>query len=477
MKRPNIVLILADQMRGDCLGIMGHPDVQTPYLDSLAVEGALFENAYSACPSCIPARAALFTGMSQARHGRVGYLDGVDWDYPHMLAGELSNAGYYTQCVGKMHVHPLRRLCGFDHVELHDGYLGYYRKSTTPYYESQKVADDYFYWLKEQRGAAADVTDTGIECNSWVARPWIYDEMQHPTNWAVSRSIDFLRRRDRDQPFFLMTSFVRPHPPFDAPQCYFDLYAGRNLAPPAVGHWADNESYRTKGRFYCSADGIADETLQRQAQVGYYACITHLDHQIGRLLQALQEDGCYENTVIVFVSDHGEQLGDHHTFRKSLPYQGSVHVPLLLGGPALPDAARGVRQKQVVELRDIMPTLLAFAGAPVPESVEGRSLLDVLGTGEPLRDYLHGEHSYGEKSSHYIVTETEKYIWFSQSGREQYFDLRADPCECRDLIDSPDRARQVGRLRQALVHELSGRPEGYVENGRLVAGRESRVLL
>lgn len=284
MKQPNIVLIMADQMRGDCLGIMGHPDVQTPYLDSLAAEGALFENAYSACPSCIPARAALFTGMGQAQHGRIGYLDGVDWEYPHMLAGELAGAGYYTQCVGKMHVHPLRRLCGFNHVELHDGYLGYYRKSTTPYYESQKVADDYFYWLKEQRGAAADVTDTGIECNSWVARPWIYDEMQHPTNWAVSRSIDFLRRRDRDRPFFLMTSFVRPHPPFDAPQCYFDLYAGRNLVPPAVGSWADNRSYRTKGRVYCSEDGIADETLQRQAQVGYYACITHLDHQIGRLL-------------------------------------------------------------------------------------------------------------------------------------------------------------------------------------------------
>lgn len=143
----------------------------------------------------------------------------------------------------------------------------------------------------------------------------------------------------------------------------------------------------------------------------------------------------------------------------------------------MPERARGIRQKQVVELRDIMPTLLALAGAPVPDTVEGRPLWEILGTGRPLRDYLHGEHAYGEKSSHFIVTETDKYIWFSQSGREQYFDLRADPCECRDLMDSPDCAQRIERLRQALIAELAGRPEGYVADGRLVAGKQSCVLL
>lgn len=170
-KRPNIVFIMTDQMRGDCLGIAGHPDVKTPFLDSLAANGTLFENAYSACPSCIPARAALHTGLSQEKHGRVGYMDRVEFRYPHTMAGELDKAGYYTQCVGKMHVHPLRNLMGFHHIELHDGYLGAYRSFQTPYYESQKVADDYFYWLKSEKGIEADVTDTGMECNSWAARP------------------------------------------------------------------------------------------------------------------------------------------------------------------------------------------------------------------------------------------------------------------------------------------------------------------
>lgn len=144
-KQPNIVFIMTDQMRGDCMGIAGHPDVKTPFLDTLAARGTLFDRAYSACPSCIAARAALHTGLSQEKHGRVGYQDRVTFRYPHTMAGELAKAGYYTQCVGKMHVHPLRNLMGFHNIELHDGYLGAYRRETVPYYEAQKIADDYFY--------------------------------------------------------------------------------------------------------------------------------------------------------------------------------------------------------------------------------------------------------------------------------------------------------------------------------------------
>lgn len=113
MKQPNILLIMTDQLRGDCLGYAGHPDVKTPYLDSLAAKGVSFDRAYSACPSCIAARAALHTGMEQSHHGRVGYEDNVPWNYTHTLASELAGAGYYTECVGKMHVHPLRNYLGF----------------------------------------------------------------------------------------------------------------------------------------------------------------------------------------------------------------------------------------------------------------------------------------------------------------------------------------------------------------------------
>ena len=479
-KRKNIVLLMTDQLRGDCMGCAGHPDVKTPYLDTLASKGVRFENAYSACPSCVPARAALHTGLTQESHRRVGYADGIRWEYPHTMAGELTKAGYYTQCVGKMHVDPLRNYLGFCHVELHDGYLHYYRDPEIPYRENQKQADDYFHWLKQEKGIDCDVTDTGLECNSWVARPWIYEEKYHPTNWVTDRSIDFLRRRDPDMPFFLFTSYLRPHPPFDAPQCYFDMYRNKELTPPVVGDWCDEEALRARGRIFDSDTGPLDPELVREMQIGYYDCITHLDHQIGRLIQALVENKLYDDTIILFVSDHGELLGDHHLFRKSRAYQGSSRVPFLVSGGGFRPEKPGSVKTDVVELRDVMPTVLEAAGVQIPDSVEGISLwntaLKESGTPE-VREYLHGEHTLGEASSHWIITRDEKYIWYSQTGEEQYFWIAEDPEELHNLIGSETAKERVEALRGLLIQELQDREEGFVREGRLVTGCEPIVWL
>ena len=479
-KRKNIVLLMTDQLRGDCMGCAGHPDVKTPYLDTLASKGVRFENAYSACPSCVPARAALHTGLTQESHRRVGYADGIRWEYPHTMAGELTKAGYYTQCVGKMHVDPLRNYLGFCHVELHDGYLHYYRDPEIPYRENQKQADDYFHWLKQEKGIDCDVTDTGLECNSWVARPWIYEEKYHPTNWVTDRSIDFLRRRDPDMPFFLFTSYLRPHPPFDAPQCYFDMYRNKELTPPVVGDWCDEEALRARGRIFDSDTGPLAPELVREMQIGYYACITHLDHQIGRLIQALVENKLYDDTIILFVSDHGELLGDHHLFRKSRAYQGSSRVPFLVSGGGFRPEKPGSVKTDVVELRDVMPTVLEAAGVQIPDSVEGISLwntaLKESGTPE-VREYLHGEHTLGEASSHWIITRDEKYIWYSQTGEEQYFWIAEDPDELHNLIGSETAKERVEALRGLLIQELQDREEGFVREGRLVTGCEPIVWL
>lgn len=494
-KKPNILFIMTDQFRGDCLGIAGHPDVKTPYLDTLANKGVRFDRAYSACPSCIAARAALHTGLSQKHHRRVGYEDGIPWRYPHTLAGELSKAGYYTQCVGKMHVYPTRNYLGFHNVELHDGYLHAARHGSVPYRESQFVVDDYFHWLKQEKGVEADITDNGTECNSWISRPFSHEERYHPTNWVTDRSLDFLRRRDPDMPFFLMASYVRPHPPFDAPSWYFDLYKDKALRPPFVGDWEETELLARKGRIFDSATGPIDPELMRQAQIGYYACITHLDHQIGRLISALDEHELSDNTVILFTSDHGEELCDHHLFRKSRPFEGSSHIPLIISGkPELTGLQPHSVCHNVVELRDIMPTLLELAGAPIPGEVDGKSLLPLLsasrpdipeegcvaGVGKPaeeFREYLHGEHSYGDFSNHYIVTEKDKYSWYTVSGREQYFDLEKDPHELHDLIGNPSSQERISYLRDCLIRELSGRPEGFTDGEKLVAGRPYPVYI
>ena len=463
MSLPNIVLITADQFRGDCLGFMGHPDVKTPYLDTLASQGAYFPNMYSACPSCIPARAALLTGMSQSRNGRVGYKDGVSWDYENTLAGELAKAGYYTQCVGKMHVHPPRSMMGFHHIELHDGYLHYYRREDTPAPQYQPLMDDYIYWMKQQLGADRDITDAGLECNSFLARPWPYEERYHPTNWVTDRALDFLRRRDRRMPFFLNVSYVRPHPPLDAPRCYFDMYENKPLRVPLSGDWDDREAQTRDGRVIDSMTGALDPELTRQAQVGYYACITHLDHQIGRLVRELPA-----NTVIIFTSDHGEMLMDHCLFRKSLPYRGSAHVPLIIWGTHLHG-----RQDRIAELRDILPTLAHIAGRPFPQYSDGENLLSC----DEKRQYLHGEHAYSAFSNHFIVTKSDKYIWFSQTGQEQYFDLESDPEETHDAIHDARHQSRIQALRQYLIHELQNRPEGYVQNGRLAVGQTPLAVL
>lgn len=474
MKKPNIILLMTDQLRGDCLGYAGHPDVKTPYLDTMASKGIVFDRAYTSCPSCIASRAAILTGRSQSHHGRVGYQDNIAWNYTHTLASELADAGYYTQCVGKMHVHPLRNYLGFHNVELHDGYLHAARYGSVPYRQSQLVADDYFYWLKQELGISADVTDTGIDCNSYVSRPWIYEEKYHPTNWVTDRCLDFLRRRDPRKPFFLMASYLRPHPPFDAPQHYFNLYDGKNLRPPFVGSWESDKMLNRYGRIFDSGTGPLDPELIRQAQIGYYACITHLDHQIGRLLMALTEQELLNDTLILFTSDHGEELCDHHLFRKSMPYEGSCHIPMLIYAPH--NVLSGLKPSavchSVVELRDIMPTLLSAAGADIPDTADGFNLLPLTEHPERnVRTWLHGEHSYGEFSNHWIVTETDKYIWYSETGQEQYFNLKEDPHELTDRFSDPEYHTRIRELREHLIASLANRPEGFTDGTRLISGR------
>ena len=470
--RPNIILLMADQMRADCMGIVGHPDVKTPFLDSLAADGVIYPNAYAACPTCVPARANLYTGMSQKKTGRVGYEDCVPWRYEHTLAGELSKAGYYTQCVGKMHVHPLRNNLGFHNVRLHDGYLHAYRYPDTPSYEDQRVADDYYWWLKQELGIAADPVDNGTDCNSWVARPWLYEEKYHPTNWVASECLDFLRRRDRSMPFFLMASFVRPHPPMDAPEYYFNLYNNKDLQPPYRGDWNDEERMIRDGHSYHAQSAPSDPEYIRQLRASYYGAITHMDHQIGRLISALVEQRLMDNTIILFCADHGEMLGDHLMFMKAKPYEGSAKVPMFISGPEKYIGKHRRICGDLVELRDVMPTLLELAGAPIPETVDGVSMLQGV-----EREWLHGEHSLGLDSMHFIVTKTDKYIWYSQTGKELYFDLVRDPHESHNAINDIQYQDRISELRKHLIDELADREEGYSDGEKLMVGRPPLTVL
>ena len=477
--QPNIILIMVDQWRGDCLSIDRHPVVHTPYLDDLALNGARFGRAYAATPSCIPARAALFTGQKPATTGRVGYKDGVSWNYPVTIASEFTRHQYQTQAIGKMHVFPERSQVGFQNVILHDGFLHFARD----HHPNMDSVDDYLPWLRQQLGRDADYFDNGLNCNSMVARPWDKPEHTHPTNFVFSQAIDFLRRRDPRKPFFLFMSLHRPHPPFDPPAWAFEQYIHRTMPHPPVGDWeAILQAFAQPNRSDPFVGPINGEMLQR-ARAGYYGHMTHIDHQINRFMETLMSYGLYNRhsgstnkTYICFVSDHGEMLGDHHLFRKGFPYEGSARVPLILVGPQDSGIQHNSVHNGVVELRDIMPTLLDCAGLPIPESVEGQSLLPTArGERSTVRDHLHGEHIALNQSIQWMTDGHEKYVWFSGNGHEQLFDLDNDPNELHDIAGTA--ADRVARWRARLMHELADREEGFVADGQLVAGRPVQSCL
>ena len=189
---------------------------------------------------------------------------------------------------------------------------------------------------------------------------------------------------------------------------------------------------------------------------------------------ALIEQELYDDSIIIFTSDHGEELCDHHMFRKSRPYEGSCHIPLLIsaGQNVLPEIKSSSVCHDVAELRDIMPTLLEIAGTEIPASVDGHSLLPLAkDPGSTTRTWLHGEHSYGEFSNHWIVTETDKYIWYSETGEEQYFCLKEDPHELINRIGDAGCQDRIKELRGHLIDSLKGRLEGFTDGSVLITGR------
>ncbi|MBU0611360.1 MAG: arylsulfatase [Armatimonadetes bacterium] len=461
--RPNFVLIMPDQHRGDCLSLAGHPAVLTPNLDSIGGAGVHFTQAYTTCPSCIAARRSLMTGQFPATHGMVGYHDHLEWNAPPTLPGVLREHGYQTALVGRtMHLYPTRKRYGFDEMVLH--------------------TDDYRRYLADnQAGDRAGMFDHGISRNGYTARPWHLDEKLHPTTWTVTEALRFLERRDPSCPFFLVVSFIAPHPPLVPPAFYLDRYLRQDLPAPALGDWAtpppngglgrDVETYRVDLR----------GELLRSTQAGYYGLINHMDDQICRLLGTHTglDAATRRNTVLLFTSDHGEMLGDHYLFRKYCAYEGSAHIPFLISGP---EVAPGRVCHEAVCLEDLMPTVLDLAGCPIPDTVEGRSLVPILrGHADALdRDYVHGEHtaSGGPETSHQYLTDgREKYLWFTQTGEEQLFNLAEDPRELQNLAGLPAHAERLGRWRRRMAEHLRDRPEGFSDGDRLIAGRPHNTLL
>ena len=466
MDRPNIIFILCDQMRGDCLGADGNSYIRTPNLDHLAARGTRFPHAYSASPSCLPARATFFTGMNQWHTGVLGMGRGqgpVPNDFPHTLAGELRQAGYHTHLVGKGHFNPVRADMGFCSRE-HD-------ESGRLIGKGEK--DEYRAWFDREKQRDISPDDHGVDWNSWISRPWHSEEYLHPTAWTMSRAINFLQSRDLNQPFFLNISFARPHSPYVPPAPYFEMYDRGGVPEADVGDWADMHDQPADAVNVNAWRGRRSAEDIRRARVGYYGEISFIDTQIGRLLNWIgrHQPSVIANTMFIFTSDHGDMQGDHHMWRKTYAYEGSARVPFIVVPP--PASGNGERRvaEEVVELRDVMPTCLDAAGVPIPPTVDGQSLLPLTReTPDQWRPYIHGEHCTcysSEQEMQYVTNGKRKFVWLPRLDVQQFFDLENDPGECRNLVDDPARQDEVEQFRGYLVHELAGRDCGWVEDGQL----------
>ncbi|MGI9524879.1 MAG: sulfatase family protein [Hyphomicrobiaceae bacterium] len=386
--RPNILWYCADQMRYDTIAALGNPHIRTPNLDQLVAGGTAFEKAYAQAPVCTPSRASFLTGRYPASHHV--YRNGVRTfpDDEVLVTKILADAGYDCGLVGKLHLSTATK--GESRVQ--DGYR-FFQWSHHPMTGEADHLNAYHSWLRDEKGVCP--SELFAEQRGFVAAG--VPEDLHQTTWCTEMAIRFIDE-GRDGPWLLSVNPYDPHPPFDPPADYLQRY-DPNTIPPPLFRPSDLERQRMFARVRSQTVEAVDPTGSatvdgdyksqsergyrppknfdgRAAKAAYFAMIELIDAQLGRIIQHLDAMRELDNTLIVFMSDHGELLGDHGLMYKGCRFfEGLVHVPLILSGPRI---QKGLRSRALVELVDVAPTLLAMANEPIPDRMQGCALTNIL---------------------------------------------------------------------------------------------------
>jgi arylsulfatase A-like enzyme len=465
----NVLLITADHMRNDALSCnagwsnasaLAHV-VRTPALDRLAREGVSFANAYTPDPICVPARASITTGNyphtctgDKANSGRIR-------DDQPQLAELFADGGYATYAIGKLHYVPYappgtpRLLHGFQYAELNES--GRMLAQFDPRGEATGI-EDYHDYLR-QAGWGGYQRAHGIGNNDVHPSPSPLPAEHHAEAWVAARAIAALERhqaREDGQPFLLWASFSKPHPPYDPPRPYDTLYDPRQVPPP-LGTWGDEAVMQgrdpelTRRRVVYGWDRLSPQAVQA-SRAFYAGMVTFQDAMIGRIVDWLQARNLLEETLIVYTSDHGDLLGDFGRFFKTCMYDGSVKVPLIWRAPGL--ASSTCRRDQLVGLQDILPTLCALTGVSLPCQVDGQDLSPMLhDPAAPGRDRYVAETRSGRDGQKAMVRTAEwKYIYCTEEGTEELYDMRAPDGELRNLAADPAHRQARESLRASLIH-------------------------
>lgn len=459
----NILFITADQWRAECLSSLGH-QVQTPNLDALAAEGVLFKQHYANAVPCGPSRASLHTGMYLQNH-RSG-TNGTPLDARHTnWALEARKKGYDPALFGYTDTANDPREFPADHKYLtsYEGPL----PGISPILMMGTFPDAWAAWLGEQ---GVDIPDPNwkfytekadvaeYEDGGPVPAPLAIPKELHDTHFMVDRTVEYIDQQDGN--WCVHLSLLRPHPPWVAPEPYNEMYP-----PETLKDFVRQKDRVTEGaqhpflEAYLNKPHVGaplDDNKTARLKASYFGLMTEVDHNLGRLFDYLKKSGQWDNTLIVFTSDHGEQIGDHWLIGKMGYFDASYHIPLIIRDPEA-HTTRGLKIEAFTENVDIMPTMLDWLGLDIPHQCDGRSLIPMLCTGKVpdyWRDAAHWEFDFrnvetGEtleqslgltqhqcnlnvlRDNHY------KYVHFTNLP-PLFFDLRQDPHEFVNQANNPD---------------------------------------
>jgi len=439
-KRPNILFFFTDDQRFDTVRARGNGEVHTPTMDRLVRGGTAFTHAHimggTSGAVCMPSRAMLHSGRT------LFHIEGAGQNIPdeHITLGEhLRSHGYRTFGTGKWH----------------NGHRSYARSFTDGAEIFFGGMDDHWnvpafdFDPTDQYDATLPICRNAGSSNQVQWRRGDHVTAgKHSSELFCDAAIDFLESRETDEPFFMYISFMAPHDPRTTPQKYMDMYDPEVIQlPPNFmgGHPFDNGDLKIRDEVLADFPRNPGEIRRHIAE--YYAMITHLDDQMARVLDVLDAKGLTDDTIIVFAGDNGLALGQHGLMGKQSNYDHSVRVPMIMAGPGIPE---GRSSNAFTYVLDIYPTLCELADLPVPNSVEGQSLVPAMASDDKIRDTLF----FAYKDLHRAVRDDRyKLIEYVVKGSRttQLFDLQSDPWELNNLAEDPACAGQMSALRGELV--------------------------
>jgi arylsulfatase A-like enzyme len=432
--RPNILLIVTDDQRPDTIVALGNPHIQTPHLDALVRRGTVFTRSTCAHPLCYPSRAELLTGCTGFRNGTFRQLK-LNAGVP-LWPEVMRSAGYRTCYVGKWHMAGRPSKIGY---AVCDGLYGSGRAGNEPYVDFRgREATGYRGW-QFQTDDGRRFPDRGIGLTPNISSDF------------ADAAIRLIGQPDSQKaPFFVHLNFTAPHDPRIWPPGYEEKYDPARLPLPGnfrPEHPFDHGNLRGRDEVLLPFPRTADDV--RQELACYYAVISHMDEQIGRILKALDDAGQRDNTIVIFTSDHGLAIGSHGLVGKQNMYEHTINVPLVIAGPGVP---AGERRAAQCYLRDLFPTVCELAGLKQP-NVDGQSLVPLLrGTKEEIHPFIVG---YFQDSQRMIRDGNWKLAWYPKVNRWQLFDVAADPLELNDCSGQTTERPRAEALYRKLIKWLT----------------------